>query len=78
MNQVIHEFQDPPDAYVRKLGWGSVRLMALGSVNANPGFLVRLYGSGDVRWVDMLDLKFAHNPGDERDDITIPEGWTNA
>lgn len=75
MYQSIHEFQDPPDAFVRQLGWGSVRLMALGSVNTNPGFLVRLYKTGMVRWVDMLDLRFSENPGDERDGIDIPDGW---
>ena len=76
MYQSIHEFQDPPDAFVRKLGWGSVRLMALGSVNANPGFLVRLYKTGMVRWVDMLDLRWSENPGDERDGIEIPPDWS--
>jgi hypothetical protein len=67
MQQVIHEFADPPDCIVRELGDGSVRAMALGSVNANPGFLVRIYGSGEVVWVDMKDLVLYGNPGDSRD-----------
>ncbi len=67
------ELSDPPDAYVRGHGWGSVRVLMAGSLNANPSCWVRLYGSGKVLWVDQSDLRLAANPGDPRDGIEIPE-----
>lgn len=69
------ELSDPPDAFVRGHGWGSVRILMWGSLNANPQAWVRLYGSGKMLVVDQSDLRLAHNPGDERDGIDIPEDW---
>lgn len=74
----LHEFDDPFDVYVRELGEGSARLLAWGSVNANPSFLVRIYGTGELVVVDMKDLRVAGNPGDERDGFpgwVIPPHW---
>lgn len=69
------ELSDPMDCHVRHLGDGSIRVLMWGSVNANPQMLVRLYGSGKLVVVDMTDLRVAHNPGDPRDGIHIPEDW---
>ena len=71
------ELSDPPDCVVRHHGEGSIRVMVWGSLNANPQFLVRLYGSGKVLVVDQSDLRMAGNPGDERDEggLQIPEDW---
>lgn len=74
----LHEFADPPDAYVRSHGEGSIRLVCWGSINANPQFLVRLYGSGKLLTVDQSDLRVAGNPGDPRDGTPgwiVPENW---
>ena len=73
-----HELSEPLDCWVRRLGEGSIRLVMAGSVNANPAFLVRLYGSGQMRWVDQNDAVVYGNPGDPRDGrlITpIPDDW---
>ena len=73
-----HELGEPLDCYVRKLGEGSIRLVMAGSVNANVGCWVRLYGSGQMRWVDQSDLIVYGNPGDPRDGRLcpqLPEGW---
>jgi len=72
------ELADPIDCVVREHGEGSIRVMVWGSVNANPQFLVRLYGSGKLLVVDQSDLRTQGNPGDERDlfPLPIPEGWT--
>jgi len=71
------ELADPIDCVVREHGEGSIRVMVWGSVNANPQFLVRLYGSGKLLVVDQSDLRTQGNPGDERDifPLPIPEGW---
>ena len=71
------ELSYPPDCVVRHHGEGSIRVMVWGSLNANPQFLVRLYGSGKVLVVDQSDLRMAGNPGDERDEggLQIPEDW---
>ena len=67
VNHWLHELADPWDCVVRDLGEGSVRLICWGSVNANPAYLVRLYGSGRLVVVDQSDLTIAGNPGDPRD-----------
>lgn len=67
INHWLHELADPWDCVVRDLGEGSVRLLCWGSVNANPAYLVRLYGSGRLVVVDQADLTIAGNPGDPRD-----------
>ena len=69
------ELTDCPDAYVRDNGWGSVRVLVWGSLNSNPQCWVRLYGSGKMLVVDQSDLRVAHNPGDPRDGIDIPQDW---
>jgi hypothetical protein len=71
------ELADPIDCVVREHGEGSIRVMVWGSVNSNPQFLVRLYGSGKLLVVDQSDLRTQGNPGDERDifPLPIPEGW---
>lgn len=71
------ELSDPPDAYVRGHGWGSVRVLCAGSQNANPWCWVRLYGSGKMLVVDQADLRLAHNPGDPRDGVDIPTDWAS-
>ena len=72
------ELADPIDCFVREHGEGSIRVIVWGSVNANPGFLVRLYGSGKVLVVDQSDLRMYGNPGDPRDagPLDIPNDWT--
>ncbi len=73
-----HELSEPLDCYVRRLGEGFIRLVMAGSVNSNPGCWVRLYGSGQMRWVDQSDLITYGNPGDPRGGRLcppIPEGW---
>ena len=74
------ELSDPPDCVVRHHGEGSIRVMVWGSLNSNPQFLVRLYGSGKVLVVDQSDLRMAGNPGDERDEggLQIPEDWNKS
>jgi hypothetical protein len=61
------ELSDPWDCTVRELGVGCVRVIVWGSINANPQYLVRLYGSGKLVVVDQSDLIIAGNPGDIRD-----------
>lgn len=70
------ELSDPMDCHVRNLGEGSIRVLMWGSVNSNPQMLIRLYGSGKLIVADMTDVRAAHNPGDPRDGIQIPEDWT--
>lgn len=62
MQQVIHEIQNPFDAYARKLGYCLVMFMIVGSTCSNPQFIVRLYNKGDLRTVDQNDLKIYGNP----------------
>lgn len=72
------ELQDTWDCYVRAHGEGNVRLIVWGSVNSNPSYLVRLYGSGKLLVVDQSDLRIAGNPGEVRDDpagYVIPDDW---
>ena len=78
VNQWMLELQDPMDCVVRQHGEGSIRVIVWGSVNANPAYLVRLYGSGRMLVVDQSDLLVQGNPGDPRDarGLTIPKDWT--
>jgi hypothetical protein len=71
------ELQDPMDCVVRHHGDGSIRVIVWGSINANPAYLVRLYGSGKLLVVDQSDLLVYGNPGDARDHagLTIPPHW---
>ncbi len=74
--QTIHEWQEPWDCYVRKLGHGLVKAMFSGSVSANPSFLVQFYHTGQLRVVDMVDLVAYGNPS-AGESLTppIPEDW---
>ena len=74
--QTIHEVVNPFDVYVRKLGHGLVRFIFAGSTSSNPQYLVRLYGSGQHRVVDMVDLIEYGNPSAGKP-LTppTPEGW---
>lgn len=61
MTQLIHEIQDQFDVDT-PLGKGVALFLIAGSIHANPQFIVRLYESGNVRVVDMIDIKVANNP----------------
>lgn len=72
----MHEVVNPFDVYVRCLGHGLVRLIIAGSTSSNPQYLVRLYGSGQHRVVDMVDLIEYGNPSAGESLVPpIPEGW---
>ena len=74
--QGIHEVVNPFDVYVRTLGRGLVRFLFAGSTSSNPQYLVRLYGSGQHRVVDMVDIIEYGNPSAGEPLIPpIPEGW---
>lgn len=77
VNQWMLELQDPPDCTVRHHGDGSIRVIVWGSLNSNPSYLVRLYGSGKLLVVDQSDLRVYGNPGDPRDTPgwSIPDDW---
>lgn len=62
MTQLIHEIQDPFDVET-PLGYGVALFLIAGSIHANPQFIVRLYSSGFLRVIDMIDLKVYGNPG---------------
>ena len=61
MTQSIHEIQDPFDVET-PLGYGTALFLIAGSMHANPGFIVRLYESGELRTVDQNDVKVYGNP----------------
>lgn len=61
MTQIIHEIADPFDV-TTPLGPGVAIFLIAGSINANPQFIIRLYETGNLRVVDMVDLKMASNP----------------
>ena len=75
--QTIHEVVNPFDVSVKRLGRGLVRFLFAGSTSSNPQYLVRLYGSGQHRVVDMVDLVEYGNPS-TGEPLTppIPEDWT--
>jgi hypothetical protein len=61
MTQSIHEIQDQFDVQT-PLGYGTALFLIAGSMHANPGFIVRLYESGELRTVDQNDVKVYGNP----------------
>lgn len=61
INQTIHEIQNPFDVDT-PLGYGVALFLVPGSIHSNPQFIVRLYDTGLVRVVDMLDIKIYGNP----------------
>jgi hypothetical protein len=74
--QSIHEVVNPFDVYVRRLGPGLVRMIFAGSTSSNPQYLVRLYGSGQHRVVDMVDLLEYGNPSAGESLVPpLPAGW---
>lgn len=76
ITQTMHEIINPFDVYVRKLGDGLAMFLISGSVTSNPQFMVRLEPSGDMRVVDMIDLKIYGNPtAGQRLIPFIPEDW---
>jgi hypothetical protein len=76
IQQAIHEVVNPFDVYVRRLGHGLVRFLIAGSTSSNPQYLVRLYGSGQHRVVDMVDILEYGNPSaGEPLQPPIPDGW---
>lgn len=74
--QTIHEIVNPFDVRVRTLGPGLARFLVWGSTSSNPQYLVRLYGSGQHRVVDMTDLVEYGNPSAGEPLVPpLPEGW---
>lgn len=74
--QSMHEVVNPFDVYVRGLGEGLVRFIFPGSTSSNPQYLVRLYGSGFHRVVDMRDIIEYGNPSAGEPLVPpIPEEW---
>jgi len=70
------ELNNPFDAYAKLLGYCLVLFMIAPSATSNPQFIVKLYGSGDLRVVDMVDLKVYGNPSAGENLIpTIPSDW---
>lgn len=61
MTQTIHEIQDQFDC-VTPLGEGTALFLIAGSMHANPHFIVRLYGTGELRSFDQNDVKVYGNP----------------
>lgn len=74
--QSMHEVVNPFDVYVRKLGPALVRFIIAGSTSSNPQYVVRVYGTGEHRVVDMRDLLEYGNPSAGEALVPpIPEGW---
>ena len=61
VNQTMLELNDPFDVET-PLGYGVAMVLFSGSINSNPSFLVRIYGTGELRVVDMRDVKVYGNP----------------
>jgi len=61
MTQTIHEISDQFDVDT-PLGYGVVLFLFSGSIHSNPSFMVRLYHSGELRVIDMRDIKVYGNP----------------
>lgn len=76
ITQTLHEIQNPFDAYAKQLGYCLVLFMIAGSNTSNPQFIVKLYHTGDLRVVDMVDLKLYGNPAAGESLVPeIPESW---
>jgi hypothetical protein len=61
MNQTMLELNDPFDVET-PLGYGVAIVMFAGSIHSNPSFLVKYYDTGELRVVDMRDIKVYGNP----------------
>lgn len=70
------EIENPFDCFVRELGEGCALFLIPGSMHSNPQFIVMLYDSGDLRVVDMRDMKLYGNPTNGQP-LTppIPDSW---
>lgn len=75
MQQTILEISNPFDAYARNLGYCLVMFMIAPSPLSNPQWIVRVYGSGDMRVVDTIELKAYGNPAIDGLLPDIPEDW---
>lgn len=73
---MVHELVEPFDVWVRKLGHGTALFLFPGSMHANPSFLVRFYHTGELRVVEMTDLRVYGNPSHgEKLTPTTPDDW---
>jgi hypothetical protein len=61
MIQTVHEITDPFDV-TTPLGYGVAMFMFTGSIHSNPSFMVKFYDTGELRVVDMRDIKAYGNP----------------
>lgn len=76
MQQIIHEIQNPFDAYAKKIGHCLVMFLIAGSCTSNPQFIVKIYNKGDLRTVDQNDLKLYGNPSMGENLVPdIPNDW---
>jgi hypothetical protein len=75
MIQTMLELNNPFDAYARGLGYCMVMIVIAPSSLSNPQFIVRVYGSGDIRVVDQNDLKVYGVPFIDGLHPDIPEEW---
>ena len=61
MIQTVHEITDPFDVQT-PLGYGVAMFLFVGSIHSNPSFLCKLYDTGELRVVDMRDIRVYGNP----------------
>ncbi len=73
--QTMLELSNPFDAYARKIGYCLVMFLIAPSAISNPQWIVRVYGSGDMRVVDSIDLKAYGNPAIDGLVPEIPADW---
>lgn len=76
MQQTMMELANPFDVQVKKLGYGLVKYIIIGSTSSNPQYIVRLYHSGIHRVVDMTEIREYGNPSAGENLIPeIPDDW---
>lgn len=74
--QTMLEISNPFDVYVKKLGYGVVMFMFIGSNTSNPQFMVKFYHTGQLRTVDQNELLAYGNPAaGESLNPPIPDDW---
>lgn len=73
------ELNDPFDCFVKGLGECiALYIISGGSIHGNPQFMVRIHDSGDLRVVDMRDIRTYGNPSAGQP--LVPDGikeWKN-
>lgn len=74
-HQTILELSNPLDGFAKHLGYCMAMYLIMPSSLSNPQFIVRIYGSGDVRVVDQNDIKLYGNPFIDGLNPPIPEEW---